>query len=104
MEGKCKEIDCQEKSSTLHLSGLDRRGCVGWRAGGAVWLLWLLACSRGSTTVRHPDPGDYDGGRTESDVPDLRASGTGKRSAARSGDARRGRKRRADSNRDGIRI
>ena len=28
MEGKCKEIDCQEKSSTLHLSGLDRRGCV----------------------------------------------------------------------------
>jgi len=47
---------------------------------------------------------DYDGGRTESDVPDLRASGTGKRSAARGGDARRGRKRRANSNRDEIRI
>jgi hypothetical protein len=49
-------------------------------------------------------PGDYDGGRTESDVPDLRASGNGKWSAARGGDAPSGRERRADSNRDGLRI
>src|ERR1700704_4829228 len=90
--------DCHEKSSTVHRSGLDRPCCVGWRAGGAARLLWLLACAGGSPTVRRPDPGDYHGGRTEADVPDLPAAGTGKRSAARGSDARRERKRRANSN------
>ena len=70
--------DCHEKSSTLRLSRLDRRCCVGWRAGCAARLLRLLALRLRFHDCRHPDAGVYDDGRAEADIPDLRAPGTRK--------------------------